>query len=100
MNFLDTEIAGFYHGLPVAVFGASGFIGRWVARLLSLCEAEVYLIVRDRESTIEILSEYNIQGEIITANLQNLQSVKQILLSAKPSIVFNLAGYGIDLKES
>ena len=99
MNFLNTEIPGFYRGLRVAVFGASGFIGRWVARLLSLCEAEVYLIVRDRESTIEIQTEYNFQGEIITTNLQNLQVIKQILLSVKPSIVFNLAGYGVDQSE-
>lgn len=62
-----------YGGVPVAVLGASGFIGRSVVRLLGESGARVFPISR--------------------ADVASLDRVFQEL---RPSITFNLAGYGVD----
>ncbi len=60
-----------YEGVPVAVLGASGFIGRWVVRKLGEEGAQVHAIGRESD----------------------LQSA---IRRVHPSITFNLAGYGVD----
>jgi len=67
---------GEYSGTTVAVVGASGFIGRWVARKLAEEGARVCAIGR--------------------ADTERLDDIYRL---QKPSITFNLAGYGIDPRE-
>src|SRR5690349_17237158 len=88
-----------YRGIRAAVFGASGFIGRWVARSLCARGAQVYLIVRDRVSAERIFAEYSVAGEIIELDLQQEEAVRGLYEKIKPSITFNLAGYGVDQAE-
>ena len=70
-----------YEGIPVAVLGASGFIGRWVVRKLSERGARVCAIGRK---------------EIDLADFTQLESVFRRL---RPAITFNLAGYGVNPAE-
>lgn len=88
-----------YRGIRVAVLGAAGFIGRWVARSLFEQQAHLYLIVRDRASAEKIFSEYSIRGEIIELDLEQPESVSGLFEKIRPSITFNLAGYGVDRSE-
>ncbi|HUI78102.1 MAG TPA: NAD(P)-dependent oxidoreductase [Bryobacteraceae bacterium] len=62
-----------YEGTTAAVLGASGFIGRWVVR--KLVEQGAHVCRIGREDTGDLAAIYR---------------------SVRPSITFNLAGYGID----
>jgi UDP-glucose 4-epimerase len=88
-----------YQNVKVVVLGASGFIGRWVARLLCARNANVILFVRDRLAGQNVFSQYGISGEIIEADLRDPLIVRNTILNIRPSIIFNLAGYGIDPAE-
>lgn len=84
------------HQARVLVLGASGFIGRWVSRFLCRDGARPYLMVRDVEFAEQVCSGYEINGEIVRADLQQLALVGEIISKIKPAVVFNLAGYGVD----
>ena len=88
-----------YRNVKVVVLGASGFIGRWVARLLCARGANVILFVRDRVAGQRVFSQYGISGEIIEADLRDPLIVRDAILNIRPSIIFNLAGYGVDPAE-
>lgn len=84
-----------YNDLRVMVIGAAGFIGRWVARALCLKGAKVFLIDRDWFRIEEISSVYGISGNIIEVNSDDRNAIRKLFKKIKPSITFNLAGYGV-----
>jgi nucleoside-diphosphate-sugar epimerase len=88
-----------YAGVRAVVLGTSGFIGRWVARALSARYAKVYAIVRDAEAMGKISAEYEITAEVLEQDLSDFEEIKRLFEEIRPSIVFNLAGYGIDRAE-
>ncbi len=88
-----------YRGVPVLVLGASGFIGRSVARALTSAGADLYVAVRDPGRTEGILSRYGVTGKVMAADLANPESIRSLLLDARPTVLFNLAGYGVDPSE-
>ncbi len=85
-----------YRGLSAAVFGASGFIGQWVARALSASGARVILVARRTES-LTTLADRN--ATVIEADLSSQKAVSNAIAACRPAIVFNLAGYGVDRSE-
>jgi UDP-glucose 4-epimerase len=94
------SVTGFeYHRVKVLLLGASGFIGRWVARSLCTQGASVYLVVRNRPRAREIFFRYGIWGEILEVDLGDTGAVKRLFDEIRPSITFNLAGYGVDPTE-
>ena len=44
---LPDAVRDAFAGRRVAVLGAGGFMGRWVAHWLSRCDADLFLVVRD-----------------------------------------------------
>jgi nucleoside-diphosphate-sugar epimerase len=84
-----------YQGVRTVVLGASGFVGRWVARALSLQGAALFLVDQNRSRSQEICSKYAISGEIAEVESNDHSGVPEILKNVKPSITFNLAGYGV-----
>jgi nucleoside-diphosphate-sugar epimerase len=88
-----------YRKARVAVLGASGFIGRWVALALCRQKANVSLVVRNRPAAEYIFSEFGIKGEILEEDLREPDTVLRTFRMINPSIVFNLAGYGVDSSE-
>ena len=84
-----------YYGVRALVLGASGFIGRWVARLLYECRATPFLVVSDLAKGEQVFAEYGIRGEIIAVDLRDRRATKDLVLSVHPSITFNCAGYGV-----
>jgi nucleoside-diphosphate-sugar epimerase len=95
----QSAIRNWYSGVRVAVLGASGFIGRWVARALCASQANVSLIVRSREVAEEIFSRYDIRGDVFEVDLRDREVVRKLFQNIRPSITFNLAGYGVDRSE-
>jgi UDP-glucose 4-epimerase len=89
-----------YRNLKVLVLGASGFIGRWVARSLYAAGAKVFLNVRDQLVSQVVFNQYGVFGEIIESDLRDSLSIRELIYEVKPSIIFNLAGYGIDPMET
>ncbi|MCS6954395.1 MAG: NAD-dependent epimerase/dehydratase family protein, partial [Bryobacteraceae bacterium] len=96
---MNRSLAEQYRGVPVVVAGASGFIGRWVARLLSAFKAELFLMVRDEGTARTVFTRYRIRGRIMRVDLSCRAAVEAALRETRPAVVFNLAGYGVDRRE-
>ncbi|MEP6573594.1 MAG: NAD-dependent epimerase/dehydratase family protein, partial [Gemmatimonadota bacterium] len=94
-----SEAVESYAGKSALVLGASGFIGRWIARELSRAGARVTLAVRDPETAGPIFTRWGAAGEIVRADLTDLEAVRQLFRRTRPTITFNLAGYGVDRTE-
>lgn len=92
-------MTGFYAGIPVVVLGANGFIGRWVASLLTSQGAQLSLIVRDAKSAPAIFPYFGVEGRVYCHDLLNPGGLKGLFAQTRPSITFNLAGYGVDPEE-
>jgi nucleoside-diphosphate-sugar epimerase len=90
---------GAYAGARAVVFGATGFIGRWVARALFEHGARVYLVVRDQAAAREIFTRFAVHGQVVQCDLEETNSLGPLLESIRPAITFNLAGYGVDHRE-
>jgi nucleoside-diphosphate-sugar epimerase len=88
-----------YEGVRAAVLGAAGFLGRWVARKLCQASAWPYLIVRDAAAARGVFDQYEIRGQVIQTDLSDEASVGDVYSRIRPSITFNLAGYGVDPSE-
>ena len=81
------------------MLGASGFIGRWLARWLDRAGAELGLLVRDPEAARRVAQQYAFSGTIVPVDLTNAEAAQQAIVDFRPSITFNAAGYGVDHSE-
>ena len=88
-----------YHGTRVLVLGASGFIGRWVARGLAARGARTYLTVRDRANAERAFEGFDVKGQLVPIDLTDEAAVRAMYRELRPAITFNLAGYGVDRSE-
>lgn len=84
-----------YRRRRVVVTGATGFVGRWVARELTAAGAELFLVVRDRARAAEIFRQYEIEGESVEADLTAPGSFRSLCGTLRPAMVFNLAVHGV-----
>lgn len=92
----DRAVLDAYRGVRVLLLGASGFIGRWVARALTEAHADLVLPVRRREAAEPLLTRWGVCGTLIDADLTEDDALAHVCVRANPSITFNLAGYGVD----
>jgi nucleoside-diphosphate-sugar epimerase len=81
------------------VLGAKGFIGRWVAHALTAAGAKRVLVDRDVHRVKEICNAYDIRGKFFAVDIVAPGALKQLIREARPDIVFNLAGYGVNPAE-
>lgn len=88
-----------YRGLRAVVTGATGFIGRWVARRLTAAGADLILIVRDAEAARDVFDTWEIRGETRVVDLADPAAAADMVASCAPHVIFNLAGYGVDRSE-
>lgn len=86
-----------YRGVRAAVFGASGFIGHWVARALGASGAHVILVARRGSSLDRRLDRSG--TTVLEVDLSSQRAVRKAITASRPAIVFNLAGYGVDRSE-
>jgi len=89
-----------YRGQRALVTGASGFIGRWVARGLSAAGAAVWVAGRDGAALDAVCARYEIAGTRCLADFSQAGEFARVWREARPAVVFNLAGYGIDREEN
>lgn len=89
---------GAYRGVRAAVFGASGFIGAWTARALLDAGSHVVMVAR-RASAIAPELRQQPLVTVLEADLSDESAVQETIATTHPSIVFNLAGYGVDRGE-
>jgi nucleoside-diphosphate-sugar epimerase len=87
-----------YRNSRPLVLGASGFIGHWVARALRSQGAQVMCAVRTVEAA-ERLARDAIGTVIVRRDIGDLDALVEWLPALRPTIVFNLAGYGVDRAE-
>ncbi|MGH7553785.1 MAG: NAD-dependent epimerase/dehydratase family protein, partial [Longimicrobiales bacterium] len=88
-----------YRGRRVAVMGATGFIGRWVAEALSRHGARPAMLVRDVARAEQLRNELGIACDVVAFDVTQRDSVADAIAAIRPSIVFNLAGYGVEAGE-
>ena len=88
-----------YRGRRALVLGASGFIGRWVARALQDAGAHVTALVRDPMASGRTLAQWGVSAELVLGDLTDHSGLAALIDRAAPDITFNLAGYGIDRAE-
>ncbi|MCE9596228.1 MAG: NAD(P)-dependent oxidoreductase [Planctomycetes bacterium] len=84
-----------FKGARVLVLGADGFIGRWVARLLTEGGADVVLAVKSAELAKEPLARFGAKGDVREVDLFPPGAASVFLRDVKPMVLFNLAGYGV-----
>jgi len=88
-----------YRGRRVLITGASGFLGRWVARLLHAEGAELWLAGRRRKDLEALGEAYQFAGRIIATDLSAAGAFARLYGEALPAVTFHLAGYGVDPEE-
>jgi nucleoside-diphosphate-sugar epimerase len=82
-----------------AVVGASGFIGRRIARKLLDSGADVVALVRDPTGARPLLERVAPGAKIVGLDLLDDRAVSETLAVVRPAVLFNAAGYGVDRSE-
>ena len=90
--------AAAYAGRRAVVLGASGFIGRWVARALAERDAHVIAVGRDADSVRSAVGARNAPDQVEAYDFER-PLASGWLSALSPDVVFNLAGYGVDRSE-
>ncbi len=96
---LPEHLARAYADRDVVVLGASGFVGRWVARALTSAGARLTLLVRAPDSSRRLFDQLGISGDVRQLDLRDLGAVEATFDQVRPTVTFNLAGYGVDRSE-
>jgi len=79
------------------VFGGSGFIGSWVAR--SLASLGAHVIGATRAPLSPSTQRFGETWEAVQIDLRQLELLPDLIDRVRPTITFNLAGYGVDRSE-
>lgn len=87
-----------YRGVRAMVLGGGGFIGLWVSRLLTDAGASLVSVVRDK-SSFGLLNKFGVTASVRVSDLLVEGKLEYLISKEVPTIVFNLAGYGIDRAE-
>ena len=77
------------------VLGASGFIGRWVTSLLLRTGARVWAVARDPVAAKQAVTSPSASVLVREGSVEDPDSVRAVLSEARPSVTFNLIGYGV-----
>jgi len=97
----EVESKRSYAGVKALVLGASGFIGRWIAKALDEQGADVWIVGRKQETLDAVGRECGFNNVwTLTADLSRRGEFGRVFHKIQPEIVFNSAGYGISKTEN
>jgi nucleoside-diphosphate-sugar epimerase len=88
-----------YAGVRVLVFGATGFIGAWLARRLLQIGSQLTVAARSANAAARLHSWSGGEVPFMTCDVCNDECVRETVSRVRPHITFNLAGYGVDRTE-
>ena len=89
-----------YRGVRALVLGGSGFIGAWTARRLAQHHAVVTVTARNPAAAESALAGVSPSVlSIVRADVAEADALNRVIALARPQIVFNLVGYGVDSSE-
>src|SRR3989338_505690 len=83
---------------PILVTGAAGFIGSHIVKKLIKLSADVHVVVREKNNLWR-LNEIKNKIVLHEIDLREKRSVYSLIKKVKPSIVYHLAAYGVQLKD-
>lgn len=83
-----------YRGVRALVIGATGFIGRQVATALATACAELHWTARAGD-VVAVANRMKLRGCGHAVDLDDDAAVKKLVDDVRPTITFNLAGYGV-----
>ena len=84
-----------YQNVPALVLGASGFIGRWVARRLTTLGADLHVAARDPRGMRALMTHHGIEARVWPLDLETPGAAARLCGEIQPAVVFNVAGYGV-----
>lgn len=88
-----TDVVPYIHALqgPILITGASGFVGANLFRIISAVRKDVYAVVqRSRNWRLVGVPD----EQLITANLNDLNMIKNMVDRIRPKTVFDCVAYG------
>ncbi|MDX1393717.1 MAG: NAD(P)-dependent oxidoreductase [Gemmatimonadota bacterium] len=88
-----------YRDRSVLVTGATGFVGRAVARRLAGVAGRLTLATRVPVDPEEIVGQGSGRTRVVTWDATDPRSIDGLVAASAPAIVFNLAGYGVSPDE-
>ncbi len=88
-----------YRGRRVLLTGATGFVGRWLAKILTRADVELWLTARSRTSVAALSPSYEIGGNWLIVDLAEPGAFRQLCEKIKPEVVFNAVVHGVDPSE-
>lgn len=95
-----TALAGPLSNRRVVVLGATGFIGRWVAREAVRAGARVWLVARDEAAAADVAARYSIAGTVAGVDVLQAGDLAAFYREVRPELTCNLIGYGVDRRET
>jgi nucleoside-diphosphate-sugar epimerase len=88
-----------YRDVRVLLLGGTGFVGRQVARQLARAGARLHLATRDPVRASREWAGIGVAGVPLETDLSRPDAAAELVRAVRPSITFNLAGYGVDPRE-
>jgi len=85
-----------WKGRSVAVLGATGFIGRWLASCAEARGAAVHWIVRDEDRARRLGRRMGLTPRVYAADVGAEAELEKLLDALAPDVVLNAIGYGVD----
>ncbi len=95
----DDALRASYAGTAVCVLGASGFVGRWVARELARLGARVVAGALDADAARDALRSVGARAQVEVVDVARAGVLAPLLQRTRPAVVFNAVGYGVDRSE-
>lgn len=84
---------------PIVIFGAGGFIGVNLLNSLLMIRDDVYGISQDAHNNWRFLASEVSKKNVLSCDITDSDSLREVLKKLKPKTIFNLAAYGAYSKQ-
>lgn len=88
-----------YRDARVLIFGATGFIGAWLARRVLEYGGTLTVAARSTAAAASLRNWLGAAFDFVECDVRNDERVVETVARVAPHVTFNLAGYGVDRRE-